>query len=717
MRVFLCEKPTQGRDVAAVLGCTKKIEGALTAANDAVTVTWGIGHILSQANPEDYDPALKAWAYDTLPIVPSNWQMMVPTDKKKQFKVIKQLLLKATEVVIATDADREGEVIGRELLDFVGYRGPVQRLWLSALDEASVRKALASLKPGHETEPLYWAGMARSRADWLLGMNLTRLCSLLARDAGYSTVFSIGRVQTPTLRLVVERDLAIARFVSKPFFDVVAGFNGLFDAKWQVPETLGDEAGRCLARASAESVVGQCQGQQAVVSVFETKRQKAKHPALFFLSALQKSMSSRYGYSAQQVLDTAQALYEKHKLTTYPRSDCAFLPMSQFDEVNDIVRGLAQVGEFSGWCQGVDTSLKSACWNDKKVAQSSHHAIIPTGKQPDLAALSEQERNVYIAIVQRYLAQFYPHAEDDATTVELTCGAHRFKTRGVVERVKGWRIILASEGDADESQEGKGEEQKQSLPVLTVGQSVSVSSARVVEKKTTPPAHFTEGSLLDAMANIARSENIPAQFKAILKETAGLGTEATRAAIIETLKKRGFIDAKGSGKSKKLISSDSGRALIGALPDEISNPVMTAIWEQSLDAIEKRAMTLDDFMQRQEGFVRAIVSKVKSGELQLKLPKHVEVTHPCPLCGQTMHSRKGKTMFWACANKEACGLILDNARGKPAAHQKCSCGKGVQVRKSGKEKGKFYWSCSAWKQGCTKRHFDEKGKIGPQIGS
>jgi DNA topoisomerase-3 len=717
MRVFLCEKPSQGRDVAAALGCNQQSDGALLGGNDAVT--WGFGHVLSQANPEDYDPALKVWAYDTLPIVPSSWQMMVPADKKKQFKVIKNLLLKASEVVIATDADREGEVIGRELLDFVGYQGPVQRLWLSALDEASVRKALANLKPGHETEPLYWAGMGRSRADWLLGMNLTRLCSLLARDAGYREVFSIGRVQTPTLRLVVERDLAIARFVSKPFFDVMAGFNGQFDAKWQVPDMLGDEAGRCLVRSSAESVVSQCQGQQAVVSVFETKRQKAKHPALFFLSALQKNMSARYGYSAQQVLDTAQALYEKHKLTTYPRSDCAFLPMSQFDEVNEIVRGLAQVGEFSSWCQGADTALKSACWNDKKVAQSSHHAIIPTGKQPNLASLSEQERNIYTAIVQRYLAQFYLHAEDDATAVELTCGVHRFKTRGVVERVKGWRVILTSEGDADESQEGKGEEQnqKQSLPVLTVGQSIPVSSVRVMEKKTTPPAYFTEGTLLDAMANIARSENIPAQFKAILKETAGLGTEATRAAIIETLKKRGFIDAKGSGKNKKLISSESGRALIGALPDEISNPVMTAIWEQSLDAIEKRTMTLDDFMQRQEGFVRAIVSKVKSGELQLTLPKHVEASHPCPLCAQPMYSRKGKTTFWACANKEACGLILDNARGKPAAHQKCSCGKGVQVRKSGKEKGKFYWSCSAWKQGCTKRHFDDKGKMGALIGA
>ncbi len=714
MRLFLCEKPSQGRDVAAVLGCHDKSEGALKGGNDVVT--WGFGHVLSQADPEAYDPTLKVWAYDTLPIVPPVWKMVVPADKKKQFKVIEGLLRQATEVVIATDADREGEVIARELLDYCSYQGPVSRLWLSALDEASVRKALNTLKPGVETEPLYWAGLGRSQADWLLGMNLTRLCSLVAKEAGYREVFSIGRVQTPTLRLVVERDLAISRFVSKPFFDVMANLDLGFDAKWQVPESVGDEAGRCLAKHYADSVVSQCQGQSATVSVFDTKRKKVKHPALFFLSALQKRMSSRYGYSAQQVLDIAQALYEKHKLTTYPRSDCAFLPLTQFDEVAGIVSGLSSVPAFQTWCQGADLSLKSGCWNDKKVAQSSHHAIIPTGKTPDLSALTEPERNVFNEIVQRYLAQFYPMAEDDATTVELCCGEHRFKTQGSVERVKGWRVLLCGEVHEEEPDEGKGEARGQSLPTLHVGQTLRVTHARVMEKKTTPPAYFTEGTLLDAMANIARSENIPPQFKAILKETAGLGTEATRAAIIETLKKRGFLEAKGAGKTKRLMSTESGRALIAALPDEISNPVMTAIWEQALDSIEKRAMTLDEFMQRQEGFVRAIVAKVKNGDIKLTLPKKVEVTHPCPLCSQPMHLREGKSKFWACSNKENCNLILDNARGKPVAHQKCSCGNGVQVRKSGKEKGKFYWSCSAWKQGCQKRHFDEKGKLGPQIG-
>ncbi|HHB1579635.1 TPA: DNA topoisomerase III [Vibrio parahaemolyticus] len=712
MRLFLCEKPSQGRDIANVLGCREKMDGALRGNGNVVT--WGFGHILSQADPEVYDAALKEWSLESLPIVPNQWQMVVPADKRKQFNVIKKLLASCSEVVIATDADREGEVIAREILEYVGYTGPISRLWLSALDDASVRKALGELKSGTETEALYWAGLGRSQADWLLGMNLTRLCTVMGRSLGYRGALSVGRVQTPTLRLVVERDYAIANFVAKPFYDVMATVDAGFDAKWQVPEAIGDESGRCLSRESASQVVNQCQGQKAEVTVFDTKRQKAKHPALMFLGTLQKAMSAQYGYTAQQVLDTAQALYEKHKLTTYPRTDCAFLPVSQQGEVSQIFSALAKASELAVWCQGADVSIKSACWNDKKVAQSSHHAIIPTTKAPNLTELNEREKNVYLAIVQRYLAQFYPHAEDDATVIELQCGAHRFKTTGKVERIKGWRVV--TQGDEPEKGEGKGKNEDSdnpSLPSLTIGQFVTISPIRVVDKKTTPPSAFTEGTLLDAMANIARSDNIPAQFKAILKETAGLGTQATRAAIIETLKKRGYIEAKG----KKLLSTPAGRGLIQALPNEISNPVMTAVWEQALEGIASRSTSLESFMKSQESFVSAIVSKVKSGELNINLPKVVEPQAPCPLCGKTMRLRPGKKPFWACEDREGCNLILDNQRGKPAKNQKCTCGKGVLVRKSGKNKGSFYWSCSAWKQGCQKRHFDDKGKVGKEIGA
>ncbi|GLO64013.1 DNA topoisomerase [Vibrio sp. MACH09] len=702
MRLFLCEKPSQGRDLAAFLGCNEKLDGALRGGNDVVT--WAIGHLLSQADPDVYDDKLKVWSMDALPIIPDVWKMVVPAEKKKQFNIIKKLLNEADEVVIATDADREGEVIAREILEYVNYQGQIHRLWLSALDDESIRKGFESLKTGSETESLYFAGLARGQADWLLGMNLTRLCSIIGQDAGYRGLMSVGRVQTPTLRLVVERDIAISCFVSKPFYDVVVNINDQFDAKWQVPDDISDESGRCLNREHTDRVIQQCQGQAACVTVFERKRQKVKHPQLFYLGYLQKKMSSKYGYTAQQTLDTAQSLYEKHKITTYPRSDGCYLPESQHSEVRHIVQTLSVIDECASWCGGVDLSIKSACWNDKKVAESSHHAIIPTSKKVDFQALSERERRVYLAIVQRYLAQFYPCAEDDATLVELQCDSHRFKVSGKVERVKGWRIVVKDEGDDKK-------EEKLALPVLSVGQTMMICRGTILTKKTTPPAHYSEGSLLDAMANIARNDNIPDQFKKILKETAGLGTQATRASILEALKKRGFIESRG----KKLLSTESGKALIAALPDEISNPVMTAIWEQALDGIEKGTYSLSEFMSKQEGFVRTIVAKVKSGDMEIRLPEFVEPSFPCPLCKKRMYLRKGKTLFWACENKEQCGLILDNVRGKPAKFFPCSCHRGVLVRKKAKEKGRYWWGCSAWKSGCKIRCFDDKGKPGKEM--
>ncbi len=698
MRLFLCEKPSQGRDIAKVLGCSERLDGALKGSGDVVT--WGFGHLLSQADPEAYDEALSEWSLETLPIVPTHWKMVVSKDKAKQVKIIKALVAKASEVVIATDADREGEVIARELLEYFHYSGRVSRLWLSALDEGSVRKALTQLKRDEETQPLYQAGLARSRADWLLGMNLTRLCTVMGKQLGYRNVLSVGRVQTPTLRLLVERDQAIAQFVSKPFYDVEAslGHTTPFTMKWQVPDEHQDEQGRCLRLSVAEAVVQSCQGQHAMVTACDTKRVKANPPPLFFLGTLQKTMSAKYGYSAKAVLDGAQALYEKHKLTTYPRTDCAYLPLSQQGEVADILASLAQAPDFSGWASQANSTLKSPCWNDKKVAQSSHHAIIPTATKPSLSGLSELEKHLYVAITQRYLAQFYPAAEDDATVLEVSCQAHRFKTKGKVEQVKGWRVVL----NDDKDKEG------QSLPQLTQGETLPLTSLTLKSKKTTPPAHYTEGTLLEAMANIAKSDHVPENFKAILKETAGLGTQATRADVIENLKSRGFIEAKG----KSLLSAESGRHFIAALPQEISSPVMTALWEQGMDSIEQGEMTLDSFMAQQTQFVTTLVSKMKSGELPLSLPKRVQPEMPCPVCQKTMRFIQGKSTFWACEDKDQCGLILDHVRGKVAKHQPCQCGKGVLVRKAAKAKGKFWWGCSAYQSGCTARFFDDKGKLG-----
>ncbi|WP_318419580.1 DNA topoisomerase III [Photobacterium leiognathi] len=695
MQVYLCEKPSQAKDIAAVLGCRKSEPGVF--AGNGIMVTHCIGHILQQADPEDYNPDYKQWVMADLPIIPTQWKMLISPKTKAQFTVVKKCLAKASEVIIATDADREGEVIAREVLEYVNYNGPVRRLWLSALDEASIKKALGALRAGAETEKMYDAGLGRSRGDWLIGMNMTRLCSILSRDFGYKGALSVGRVQTPTLRLVVDRDRQIENFVPQAYFDVVGAFTAArpFKAKWQVPENVADEHGRCLQASHADNVVKQCQGQTAVVSVFDTKRQKVKHPALFFLGSLQKAMSAKYGYGAQEVLNTAQALYEKHKVTTYPRTDCAYLPLSQHDDVASIVNALSQVKLFSSWCQGANPAEKSACWNDKKI--TAHHAIIPLPVTPDLTAMTEKERHLYQAIVQRYLAQFYSFAEDDATTVVLTAAGHQFKTSGRVEQVKGWRVVMGKDD----------EEAGQSLPLLSIGQVLSGSYQRD-EKKTKPPARFTEGGLIEAMSSIAKLETDP-RLKQVLKETAGIGTEATRASIIETLKKRGFLDVKG----KQIISTQAGRGLIDALPDLLTRPAMTAVWEQELDAIAEGKGTLATFMTRQEQFIARVVTAFKQGEYTLKLPNRVALSQPCPRCQKAMKqitSKKGK--FWVCESQEQCGLVLDDERDKPAKTAPCSCGKGVLVRKKAKAKGKFWWGCSAYKAGCEQRLFDDSGKPG-----
>ncbi|WP_305840169.1 DNA topoisomerase III [Photobacterium leiognathi] len=696
MQVYLCEKPSQAKDIAAVLGCRKSEQGVF--AGSGIIVTHCIGHILQQADPEDYNPDYKHWVMADLPIIPTQWKMLISPKTKAQFTVVKKCLANASEVIIATDADREGEVIAREVLEYVNYNGPVRRLWLSALDEASIKKALGALRAGAETEKMYDAGLGRSRGDWLIGMNMTRLCSILSRDFGYKGALSVGRVQTPTLRLVVDRDRQIEQFVPQAYFDVVGTFTAAcsFKAKWQVPDNVADEHGRCLQVCHADNVVNQCQGQTAVVSAFDTKRQKVKHPALFFLGSLQKAMSAKYGYGAQEVLNIAQALYEKHKVTTYPRTDCAYLPLSQYDDVASIVNRLSQVPLFSSWCKDANPAERSACWNDKKI--TAHHAIIPLPVTPDLTAMTEKERNLYQAIVQRYLAQFYSVAEDDATTVVLTVAGHLFKTSGRVEQVKGWRVVMGKDDD---------EEAGQSLPLLSIGQVLSGTYQRE-EKKTKPPTRFTEGGLIEAMSSIAKLETDP-RLKQVLKETAGIGTEATRASIIETLKKRGFLEVKG----KQIISAQAGRGLIDALPDLLTRPAMTAVWEQELDAIAEGKGTLATFMTRQELFIARVVTAFKQGEYTLKLPNIVALSQPCPRCQKPMKqitSKKGK--FWVCESQEQCGLVLDDERDKPAKTAPCSCGKGVLVRKKAKAKGKFWWGCSAYKTGCEQRLFDDSGKPG-----
>ncbi|GAB1653814.1 DNA topoisomerase III [Mannheimia haemolytica] len=647
MKLFICEKPSQARDLASVLGATSKGDGLLATNDKSIIVTWGFGHLVEQYQPEDYDEVWKRWAFETLPIIPAQWKMAPKKESKKQYNVVIGLIKKASLVVIATDADREGEMIARELLDLAGYRGQIQRCWLSALDDASIRKALQTLKSGKETEALYYAGMGRSRSDWLIGMNFSRLFTLMAQAKGYSgKPLSVGRVQSPTLALVVNRDREIANFVPKAHYSLAVQLatasDETFVAGLSIPEQYLDESGLCLDSRVIQQAEAQIKqvGIAKVITV-ETKREKKAPPLLYALSDLQGECNRLFGFGAQQVLDIAQSLYEEHKITTYPRTDCGYLPESQLTEVPMVIRSLVAADS------GLQTLLpqlnlqqKSRAWDDKKI--TAHHGIIPTIKKADLSKLSEEEMKVYDLIRRRYLAQFLPHLETDKTIATLQSSGHTLIARGNVIVSQGWRILFGKNADEDVG----SDDEKQGLPALTANQQCRVTHSEVRTLQTKPPAHYTEGTLLEAMKNAARFVTDP-RLKQRLRETEGLGTEATRAGLIQGLIDKGFLIK----KKKSLMASAEAIALIDSLPDLLKNPGLTALWEQALNQIAEGSMTLDDFMQRQETFVRQLIGNCMQQGMSLG---NIEI-RKCPECGKPMRKiNHAKGTFWGCTGYPDC---------------------------------------------------------------
>ena len=642
MRLFLCEKPSQGRDIAKVLGATRRGDGCLIGTE--TTVTWCIGHLLETASPEAYGEQFKSWSLDHLPIIPAQWMVEVKPKTAAQFKVINRLLSEASAVVIATDADREGEMIARELLELCKYRGPVQRLWLSALNEASIRNALSSLKSGQETFLLYHSALARSRADWLIGMNLSRLFTLLGRRAGYDGVLSVGRVQTPTLRLVVDRDRAIASFVSVPYWEVEVHLSSMgqpFIASWQPPSSGRDEAGRCLQQALASQTVQaiSCSKTATVLSL-QTEHSREAPPLPFDLSTLQEVCSRKLGLGVHEVLNIAQALYETHKATTYPRSDCRYLPESMFNEVPSVFDALLKTDPaLQPALRGLDRSLHSRVWNDAKV--TAHHGIIPTTEPANLARMSEQERQVYELIRSHYLAQFLPHHEFVRTQVELECGEERLTAVGKQILVQGWKGLLYENTEDDEPSH-----KSQVLPVLLQGTQCAVDDVELKSMRTAAPKPLTEGDLIKAMKNVAKLVNDP-RLKQKLRDTTGIGTEATRAGIIKGLIDRGYL----LKKKRTLMASATAHTLIEAVPAAIADPGMTAIWEQALDEIEAGRLSLDAFVAKQASWIAQLVEHC--GALTLAVP--VEAGPACPICNASTLRRKGKSgPFWSCSHYPDC---------------------------------------------------------------
>lgn len=591
MRLFIAEKPSLGRAIADVLPKPhKKGDGFIETAQGDV-VTWCIGHLLEQAEPDAYDAAYKQWRMESLPIVPAQWQLVAKPKTKTQLTVIKRLIKQADCVVNAGDPDREGQLLVDEVIDFLGYgkTRPVLRCLISDLNPPAVRRALDKLRDNKEFVPLAVSALARSRADWLYGINMTRAYTLLGRKGGCSELLSVGRVQTPLLGLVVRRDLEIEAFVPKPFFEVLAHLqtegNEHFSAKWLPSEAClpwQDEEGRVLNRALAAKVVERIQGQPALVEEVEEQARKQAAPLPYNLSSLQIDAAKRFGMDAKRVLDVCQGLYERHKLITYPRSDSRHLPSDHFNRAGQVREAIANTAPvLAKAVSEADGKIRSKAWNDSKV--DAHHAIIPTEKQGNPATLGADEAKLYGLIARQYLLQFYPPFEynDSKVLLRIAGGLFQAKARRILKA--GWKALLGVEED-DEEEAG-------TLPALRKGEQLLCERGEQQEKMTQPPKSFTDATLLAAMTGIARYVQDP-EIRKTLRETDGLGTEATRAGIIELLFKRRFLVRQG----KSIKATPTGRALIQALPATATTPDMTALWEQHLGRIAERQTSYQQFM-------------------------------------------------------------------------------------------------------------------------
>ncbi len=627
MKLYIAEKPSLGRAIAAALPKPQKNHQGYIALANGDMVSWCIGHILEQANPEDYDPAFKKWQMAHLPIVPALWQLKPKAQTRSQLTVLRKLVKQADEIIHAGDPDREGQLLVDEVIEFLKVSAQkkknIKRLLISDLNLPAVQRSLANMQSNQLYMPLSISALARSRADWLYGINLTRAYTLQGQKAGFNSVLSVGRVQTPLLGLVVRRQQEIDNFVAKDFYDVHAHLQSnsqeAFIAKWQ-PSTACqphmDEEGRVLNRALAENVVRRIENQAAKVNSVEEQQKKQAAPLPYNLSALQIDAAKIYALNAKLVLDVCQALYEKHKLITYPRSDCRYLPKEHHAQAKAIIAMLASADEnYAKFAQGADSSLKSKTWNSAKV--TAHHAIIPTEKSANKLSLNPFEKNIYFLIVRQYLAQFYPAYQYHQSRVEVLIAGGKFLANAKTPIAQGWKILF-QRGKTKPDHTAQDNDDKltnQLLPKLIAGEQILCSQGELITRTTQAPKPFTDASLLSAMTGIARYVN-DNEIKKLLRETDGLGTEATRAGIIDLLFKRGYLERKG----KNIHATVVGTSLINALPMAATMPDMTAHWEAILTNISEKKSRYEDLISPLTG---TITQMVKQSEQQnfAELPK------------------------------------------------------------------------------------------------
>ena len=646
--VIVAEKPSVAREIAGVLGAGVRRDGHFQTKDGERIVTWAFGHLVRYAEPHEYGEAWSGrWNLKDLPMVPDTWLYKVPEEAARQFQTVSELMNRARRVVCATDAGREGEHIFRLIYQRAGCTAPVERLWVSSLTQEALRSGLGNLKPGSDFDLLGEAAQARAKADWLVGFNLTR-----AYSVQHGTKLSVGRVQTPTLSLVVERDRQIDGFTSSRYYEVVAhltaGFDAVYarqgepDGKGRVPwiRRLDD-------RADAEAIAAAADRREAVVDDVETRTVRRRPPALFDLTELQREANKHFGRTAAQTLEAAQSLYEA-KLITYPRTECRYLPEDMRPQLAGLLESVPHphaalaLGHLK---RGLGSEPGKGYIDSTKL--TDHHAIIPTTEAvPESIARDGRLAQVYELVVRRFVAMFFPDEVIEETTARLKIGGHVFLAGGRRRAEEGWRV--AEPGGGEGAEDGTGDAE---LPALYAGQSIGVRSMEVVEKQSGPPKRYTDGTLLSAMKNAGRTVDDETQADA-LKEAGGLGTPATRAAIIEVLVRRGYVVRKG----KSLLSTEKGRALIGVVSAPLRSAELTAQWESELREIEAGKGTAAGFLAGITALVRELLPLVR--ESSARVPgsgSQGKTIGQCPSCGQSVVER-GKAFGCSAWRETGCGF-------------------------------------------------------------
>ena len=647
--VVLAEKPSVARDIARVLGCEQKGNGYLEGKQ--YIVTWALGHLVTHAQPEQYDNDFKEWKMDTLPIIPKPFKLVPIKQSMKQFNAVKSQLQRGDvkDVIIATDAGREGELVARWILEKTNTRKPVKRLWISSVTDKAIKDGFNNLKDGGAYENLYAAAVARAEADWVVGINATR-----ALTVKYNAQLSTGRVQTPTLAMIAEREKQIRNFQPKPYY----GMQAITD-KAAFTWTDGNST-QSFDKDKIDRLFNKLQNtHEGTLTDIKITPKRQPAPPLFDLTELQKEAYKRYSWSAKETLNTLQNLYERYKIVTYPRTDSKHLTSDMRDTLKDRIKAV-QTGPYRSLAAMIlknPVAPQKGVIDDAKV--SDHHAIIPTEETPPLHDLSDKEVKLYDMIVKRFLAVFYPQYEYDQTTVKLTAGGETFQAKGNTIRNEGWKRIYKDEDDDNDT----------TLPPFENGQKLAIKGIALTDGKTKPPAFFNEGTLLGAMEN-------PAQFMSgeskeliqTLGETGGLGTVATRADVIDKLFNTFLIEKKG----KDLTITSKGRQLLELVPEDLKSPKLTADWEQQLTKIAKGQLKKEEFIKEMIVFAEKSVSDIKKSDKKFK---HDNITGKmCPDCGKPLLEVNGKRGKMNVCQDRDCGYkkqvaMQTNAR-CPNCHKK-----------------------------------------------